>query len=100
MQTLLNQLLLHSIRIVVLSFLCLLRKNAATVFSSNIDRLESIKGDNVKKTSISAANYNSYTLRTKKKYYMVSRVGHTMIYSKVPEEQEDTVSKLIKSLGY
>ncbi len=81
-------------------FILASEEDAMAMFSQNVDRLESMKGNNVVTTSVKAANYGSYTLRTNGKYYTVSRIGYTMIYSNVPAEQKEVVSDLIKSLGY
>lgn len=74
-------------------------EDAAASFASNKNRLEPMEGGNVK-TSVTASNYSSYNLTTKDQFYGVYRVGHTMIYLRVPKEQKDAVSELVKALGY
>lgn len=74
-------------------------EDAAASFASNKNRLEPLEGGNVK-TSVTTSNYNSYNLTTKDQFYGVYRVGHTMIYLRVPKEQKDAVTGLVKALGY
>lgn len=74
-------------------------EGTAASFASNKNRLEPLEGGNVK-TSVTTSNYNSYNLTTKDQFYGVYRVGHTMIYLRVPKEQKDAVTGLVKALGY
>lgn len=74
-------------------------ENAASSFAKNKSNLEPMEGGNTK-TSASSSNYSVYTLTTDKKYYLVSRVGHTMIYMGIPKEHKKAVLDLVESMGY
>ncbi len=81
-------------------FLWTSEDNAITSFESNVSRLEKKQGGSKVTTSTSASNYSTYTLRVNDRFYAVSRIGRTMIYLNVPQEQKDTVSDILESMGY
>ncbi len=81
-------------------FLLTSEENAVTSFESNVSRLEKKQGNSKVTTSTSASNYNTYTLSVNDRFYKVSRIGRTMIFLNVPQEQKDAVSDILASMGY
>lgn len=80
-------------------FILTSEENAVGTFARNKTRLEAMEGGNTN-TSVTASNYNSYTLTTKDQFYALYRVADTMIYLRVPKDDKKAVTELIKSLGY
>ena len=81
-------------------FLLTSEENAVTSFESNVSRLEKKQGGSKVTTSTSASNHNTYTLSVNDRFYKVSRIGRTMIYLNVPQEQKAAVSDILESMGY
>lgn len=52
------------------------------------------------KTSKSNGNYVSYKLSINDKYYVISRIGNTLVYSATNGDYKNQVKKLVEDLGY
>ena len=81
-------------------FLLTSEENAITSFESNVDSLDKKQGNSRVTTSTSASNHGTHTLSVNNRFYKVSRIGRTMIYLNVPQEQKDAVSDILDSMGY
>ena len=81
-------------------FLLTSEENAISSFNSNVDKLDKKQGDITVKTSTSVSNHSTYALRMNDRFYKVSRIGRTMIFLNVPQEQKNAVSDLLESMGY
>lgn len=52
------------------------------------------------KTSKSVGNYASYKLSADDNYFVVSRIGNTLVYSATTSEYKNQVKELVEDLGY
>lgn len=62
------------------------------------DTYESANG--TVKTSKKLGNYASYKLSADDEYYVISRIGNTLVYSATTDEYKNQVKKLVEDLGY
>lgn len=62
------------------------------------DKYESEKG--TVKTSKERGNYASYKLYAEDEYYVLSRIGNTLVYSTTTGEYKNQVKKLVEDLKY
>ena len=59
------------------------------------------EASNVKSTiEINGKNFNKYVTTTGENYCVISRIGNTFIYAKVPSNYKEEVSKIIKNMDY
>ncbi len=75
-------------------------KNADAFYKLNKEILESEGSGNDLTTNIDSEKYSKYTLTTKDKYNFISRINNTVLYSKSKKEYKNSISKIIKKLGY
>lgn len=71
--------------------------NATGVFNTNKTTVESYKGST---SSVSTGKYDKYTMKTSEKYYIVERVGTTVIYAYCDKSESESLDNIIKELGY
>lgn len=74
--------------------------DAEESYNLNKDNLEEAKGSASVNTSVSMANYSTYTLSTSEGYAVVSRVDDTFIYCNVDAAYKSDVEQIVKDLGY
>ncbi len=75
-------------------------ENAISFYNNNKLIFESDKGSATEETSLNLKNNSKYTLTTKGKYKVVSRIENTVIYLNVDKEYKDEVKDILKELGY
>ena len=73
---------------------------ASAVFAGNKDTIESLSSGNSVNTSVSMGNFATYSLTTSENYYIVSRIGNTVMYANVGVAHKDAVSSIISEFGY
>lgn len=73
---------------------------ATSMFNNNKSTFESSKGNTSSESSADIGNYSSYTLTTGDKYMHICRVDNTILYVSVDKTYKDTVSDIVKELGY
>lgn len=56
--------------------------------------------DVVAKSRVSFEEYGKYTIAVNGEYYVVSRIGNTLVYATALEEYKDVTKDLVESLGY
>lgn len=74
--------------------------NAAAMFSGNKAQVEAYKGNTSSESSVNTGNYQKYTLKTAEKYYLVERVGSTLIYAYCEKSESENLDRIIEELGY
>lgn len=73
---------------------------AIEFYNNNREIFESSKSSASTETSSDLKNSSKYTLSSNGKYMVVSRINNTAIYVDVPDDNRDTVKKILKELGY
>jgi hypothetical protein len=73
---------------------------AIASFNTNRDDFEMMKSSGSSSGETNIGNHNYYGLTTKEGYYVVSRIGNTMIYVESPVEYKDEIKAVLKDLGY
>ena len=74
--------------------------NAISFYKTNKEIFENSKDSVSAEKSISLGNNSKYTLKTKDKYKVVSRIENTVIYVDVDAKYEDEVKEILKEIGY
>ena len=74
--------------------------NASHSFGLNKGDAELLEDGNHVKTSASSGSYESYTITGDGEYYAIYRVGNTMVFAHVLEEDKDAINEAIKALNY
>ena len=76
-------------------------EDAKTMFDKNKKNTEALKGNvSTKQLSVNTNNYDKYTVVTNGRYYVVIRVGNTMVYANNDATYEKEVKSIIDLLGY
>ena len=77
-------------------------EDAESIYSSMQGQLEDTyeSANGTVKTSKNVGNYGSYKLSADGKYYVVSRIGNTLVYSATTSDYKNQVKKLVEDLGY
>ena len=75
-------------------------KYARGAYEANRDNANEIENSVDVHTEKIAANYARFTRKTSDTFVLISQIGDTMIYSEVPSEYAETVSKLVSEFGY
>lgn len=73
---------------------------AVAAFAENKANFASMKSGGAKEVTTSLGNYSYYALTTSEAYYVTTRIDNTFIYATVAKEHKDTVTDIIKQLGY
>jgi len=73
---------------------------ATGMFNGNKNIFEQSAGSASAKSSMSAANYNSYKLTTGGKYKVLSRIDNTLIYIDASAEYKDEIKTVLDEIGY
>ncbi|MDR3012767.1 MAG: hypothetical protein LBU70_06115 [Chitinispirillales bacterium] len=76
------------------------RTQAENVFSRNRRGLEGIKASTRTTNSASAGNWGRFAITSGGVYGMVSHIGNTVIYARVPQAHRETVQNFVKEIGY
>lgn len=74
--------------------------NASVFFNENKEKFEKTKSSTNSETSSSMGNYSKYALTTNGTYKAVSRVGRTVIYIDVEDDNKSKVQSILKELDY
>ena len=74
--------------------------NAAAMFQGNRARVEKFKASGAVESSVSAANYQKYSLTTSETFYVVSRIEKTLIYAYSAKADKDALQDILTSLDY
>ena len=75
-------------------------EDAIYFFNINKEKFEKSKSSASTETSVSMGNNSKYTLTTKDKYKVISRVEDTAIYLDVDKKYKDEVKEILKEMGY
>ena len=73
---------------------------ASNFFNNNKKTFEDSKSSGSTETSVSIGNNEKYTLTTKGKFKVVSRIDNTVIYLNVNDNYKSSVKDVLKDLGY
>ncbi len=73
---------------------------AVTSFENIQYELEMAKESNMFESSVNLPNNSKYTLSGNNEYSVVSRIGDTIIFVSVYEENKAEVSEILEKLGY
>lgn len=74
--------------------------NATAVFNGNKARVEKFKSSGSVDSSVSAANYQKYSLTTSETFYIVSRIDKTLVYAYSAKADKETLQEILSALGY
>lgn len=86
---------------VYVEFLELVSKDSAVaVFNGDKIETEAYKGNGSSESSVSTDSYQKYTLKTSEKYYLLERVGATLICAYSDKSESEKLDNIIKELGY
>ena len=73
--------------------------SAKNMFASN-QRIFQDTSSNKIESSVSASNYDKYTIEVDGKYKVISRIDKTLVYVDSSIQYKDNVNKLLEELGY
>ena len=73
--------------------------SAKNMFASN-QRIFQDTSSNKIESSVSASNYDKYTIEVDEKYKVISRIDKTLVYVDSSIQYKDNVNKLLEELGY
>ena len=75
-------------------------EDAIYFYNINKEKFEKSKSSASTETSVSMGNNSKYTLTTKDKYKVISRIEDTAIYLDVDKKYKDEVKEILKEMGY
>jgi len=75
-------------------------EDAAYLYNLNKEKFAEAEGGSSINTSVSVANYSTYTLSTPEGYVVVSRVDNTFLYCNVDASHKADIEQIVKDLGY
>ena len=75
-------------------------ENAISFIKSNRKTFENAKGKSSVESEVEIANYYKYTLKSNKKYKVLSRIDSTAVYVDVDETYKDQIDKILEEIGY
>ncbi|MBE6752779.1 MAG: hypothetical protein E7559_00245 [Ruminococcaceae bacterium] len=75
-------------------------ETAVALFNDNKAFFESSVSGASSKSSVSAANYNTFRLTADGEFKVLSRIDNTMVFVSVPTEYKDAVNTALDKIGY
>jgi len=75
-------------------------EQAESAYNQNKSNIKNIETSSTTMKSLEVKNYSYYSMTSKEKYYVVSRVDNTFIYVAAKVEYKDEISDIISELGY
>ena len=75
-------------------------EQARAIFDEGIAEMNSRSGAWFGRIESNAANYNIYRGTNNSRYYVISRIGDTMLYVDTEDEHRDAVNEILETLGY
>lgn len=73
---------------------------AQKVYDSITNELDMREKTKVMHVQVDMPNYSTYSFIASEKYFIVSRVEHTIMFSEVPLEYQEDVNNVFDELGY
>ena len=77
-----------------------INEDAAIKMFANYIVLADQKGAGDVKITINLQQYGSYTLESSEMYLRITRIDHTLMYTRVEKEKKDIVCNIMKDLNY
>jgi hypothetical protein len=75
-------------------------ENPKSIFEGLKSQVEDLKGAVNASTSVSGGNSGKYTMTSGGKFYAVSQIGQTLIYTESDDGSKDEIKDILKELGY
>ena len=75
-------------------------ENAKKAQDNQIETFKKLKGSGANTNSDKGKNYYKYTMITNGFYMISSRVDNTLVFSRIPVDNKDSVDSIIDELGY